>query len=135
MKTNKNVTGLKTSGFRDNGWEEEYKCLCKKVQLRTIMKVITIFVWIFALYSMIKFVIDIIAAKNQVTSTFSMIFCIFSAIVLFLSVFINPMNLSKRKLAKWAMVTLMISNFIYAIQYLQTSMYPSAGIVAIFIIL
>ena len=99
------------------------------------MKVITIIVIIFAVSSIIKFLVDITAKQNQVTSTICMIFCVFSAVVLGLSVFVSPKDLRKRKLVKWAMLTLIVSNFIYGIQYLENYMYPSGGIVALFIIL
>ena len=99
------------------------------------MKVITIIVIIFAVSSIIKFLVDITAKQNQVTSTICMIFCVFSAVVLGLSVFVSPKDLRKRKLVKWAMLALIVSNFIYGIQYLENYMYPSGGIVALFIIL
>lgn len=113
------------------GPEDEYRYFGNRVTLRKIMIVITCFVILAALISVIQFFIDvaIIGYRSKFSSFLCMVLCVTAMALFIRSVFHKPHLMLPRRLLKWGILGIMIANFMYGNRIVTNLIRPSGWII------
>jgi len=112
---------------------EEYMCCCDKVRLSLVMRIMSAFVFLIALFSYVKFFEDITrtGSRDKLGSFFNAVFCTIAAVMFVMAVWMRPFVLARRRLLKWSMVFIMIANFIYGSMYVSDHISPQNAVIVL----
>ena len=110
---------------------EEYLCLCNKIRLINIMRALCALFAIITLLAILKFIeeMTILGSRQRMGSLLNVIMCLTTSVTFGVIVFKYTYNMKCRRMLKWAVVPVMIANFINGSMYVSDHLKPEYFIV------